>query len=711
MIKRFSSHTFEFQIIIIYILLSLSSFDDLNGDDSMVSAFKSQSITPSPQTCKSPTGNCFCDEICVFKSDCCEDYKDFRQDTKPVDSSTIPKSDCVHSARTFSDVTDLEKHGSWFEAIAHCPLGTSNEIANRCNKSRDLVINFDDASLKHTSNISAKNKHFISLDLAFLTFRIRTEDIRLMAPVISKVNGRVYANLDCAICHDVLSSTVTGDEPMGSVLSQRLDLFNVFVHCRTFHDTDRLCVANSLLPRSWRRPCANKRFLKPQSTQEVFSLSEFKWHEFLVLPQNYIEFDGLNNEGLVKGSKTIRTIESVLDILQLLVCILSAFSLLVLLIVYGKTREFRRRVSNQLLMGLATSMLCLLLIYLTLPLLINQKDNSGSGSCLTVAVLLHYFFLATFAWMSTHGLSLINTFGGLHTCQVCLAYVKFKITRQSSDEDSLRKKYSDTMKSMVIRKNLRDQSISIHKRTIFSTIFAITLPLCFVIPALVLNQVYQPDSCQPEMNGDHYTHDKTYVSREQENNCSETSSLMSNFNPGFCLMKYRKRPWFTVHAAFILWFLVPTTSLLALNSTILLMVGMYIWLLDHNKTVEPLKDESVTSVDSKSTQLPNKSNRNVAKICLHLSITLGAVWIFQLLASLLPQQTILSRVAALVSSGQGAALGFISLTNSTKTRLFPNWSSIFISRRSNSRVNESKSVSSSSRVNTKVGSTSESTIA
>ncbi|CAH8516986.1 unnamed protein product [Schistosoma bovis] len=709
MIKRFSSYTFQFQLII-YILLSLSWFDNLNGDDSTVSVFKSQSITPSPQSCKSPIGDCFCDEMCVINSDCCVDFKNFRQDTKPVDSSTIPKSDCVHSARTFSDVADLEKHGSWFEAIAHCPLGTPSEIANRCSKSRDLVIKFDDASLKHTSNISARNKHFISLDLAFLTFRIRTEDVRLMAPVVSKVNGRVYANLDCAICHDELTSIVTHEEPTGSVLLQRLDLFNVFVHCRTFHDTDRLCVANSMLPRSWRRPCGKKRFLKPQSTQEVFSLSEFKWHEFLVLPQNYIEFDGFSNDDLVKGSKTLRTIESVLDILQLLVCILSAFSLCVLLIVYGKTREFRRRVSNQLLMGLATSMLGLLLIYLTLPLLINQRDNSGSGCCLTVAVLLHYFFLATFAWMLTLGLSLINTFGGIHTCQVCLAYIKFKITRQSTDEDSLKKKYSDTMKSMVIRKNLRDQSTTIHKRTIFSTVFAITLPLLFVIPALVLNQVYQPDSCQPEVNSDNYTHDVTYVGREQGINCSETSSLMSNFNPGFCLMKYRKRPWFTVHAAFILWFLVPTTALLAMNSIILLMVGMYIWLLDHKKTLEPIKDESVASVDSKSTQLPNKSNRNVAKICLHLSITLGAVWIFQLLASLLPQQTILSRIAALVSSGQGAALGFVSLMNSTKTKLFPNWSSVFISRRSRSGGNESKSGSSSSRVNMKVVSTSDSTI-
>ncbi|CAH8486971.1 unnamed protein product [Schistosoma turkestanicum] len=610
--KQLTSFTLQLQLILILLLLLL--FDNLNGEhESLISTFESQSITPSPQTCTSSFGDCFCDEICAMKSDCCDDYKDFRQDTKPVDFSMIPKSDCIHSARTFSDVADLEKHGSWFQAVAHCPPGTPSEIAMRCNKSRDLHINFDDVTLKHTENTSSNERHFISLELAFLMFRIRAEDIRLMAPVISKASGRVYANFDCAVCHHELSSTVTGGEHTGNIIAQRLDLYSVFVHCRTFHDTDRLCVANSQLPRSWRRSCENRRFLKPQSTQEVFSLSEFKWHEFLVLPQNYIDIDAFDSDGLMKRSKTLRAIESVLDILQLLICILSAFSLCVLLIVYGKTREFRRRVSNQLLMGLAISMLGLLLIYLLLPLLSDRRDNSGDETCLTVAVLLHYFFLATFAWMSTLGLSLMNTFGGIQTCRMCLAYLKFKITRQTVDQDSLSKKYSNTMKSMVIRKNLRDQSIFIQRRTIFSTIFATTLPLCFVIPALVLNQVYHSNSCHQEVEGDHYTHEINLVSTEQRVNCSETSSPMAVFSPGFCSLKYRKRPWFTVYAAFVMWFLVPTTSLLVLNSTILLLVGMYIWLLDQNKTLKPLKDESVSSVDSKSTQLPNKNNRNCGK--------------------------------------------------------------------------------------------------
>ncbi|TNN10420.1 hypothetical protein EWB00_005376 [Schistosoma japonicum] len=134
----------------------------------------------------------------------------------------------------------MENQGNWFQAIAHYPTNTLVEIANRCRKSRELLIKFDDATPKHASNISTTRIHFISLDLTPITFRIRTEDIQLMVPVVSKVTGRVYDNFNSSVCH--------GEELTGFTLTQH-HLFNVFVQCRRFHDTDRLCVVNSQLSR------------------------------------------------------------------------------------------------------------------------------------------------------------------------------------------------------------------------------------------------------------------------------------------------------------------------------------------------------------------------------------------------------------------------------------------------------------------------------
>ncbi|CAH8838317.1 unnamed protein product [Trichobilharzia szidati] len=654
-----------------------------------------QSTISDNKTCNASIGSCYCDEMCTMKSDCCDDYQNFIQQKELKNISSMPRHDCIHTARTFADDRDLEKHGGWFMAVAQCPSGTGIELVKRCTKSKDLFIHFDDYTVKDNSNGSKIARKFISLDLTHLTFRIRKEDIRLMAPVVSKVNGRVYANIYCAYCHNELNSVVTGDELMGSTFQERLYMYSVFVHCRTYQDTDRLCVANSQLPPSLRRPCDNRKYLKPKSTQDVFSLSDFKWHQFMVMPQNYLELKS-DDDVPVEDNETLRIIESFLDIMQLLICIFSALSLCVLIIVYSTTRELRRRISNQLVMGLATSMLGLLSVYLTLPLLINQKSHSSQGNCLTIAVLLHYFFIGTFAWMSTLGLSLMNTFGGVQTCHICFIYLKQRLTRSGGNTNSL-----SQMKGMMTRTDMRNQSKPIHRRTLFSMLFAIALPLCFVVPALALNEFYRFNPCHINIDEDHYLYSTFLDSGKQKANCTDTLKQMEYFSPGFCSIESHKRPWFTKHGGFIVWFLTPTTLMLVFNSIVLLLVGMYIWLVNKNKTLKSLSENKPLEKDSKISNTPEKSNRNMMRICLHLSITLGTVWIFQLLASLFPQQPILSRIAGLVSSAQGAALGFVSLMNTKRGKLLFTWTSIFSTGRSAVRSSGAKSGSSSSRSNTK----------
>ncbi|CAH8500262.1 unnamed protein product [Heterobilharzia americana] len=358
-------------------------------------------------------------------------------------------------------------------------------------------------------------------------------------------------------------------------------------------------------------------------------------------------------------------------------------------------KELRCRVSSQLVMGMAVFMLGLLSVYLTLPLLISQKGNSDHGNCLIVAVLLHYFFLGSFSWMSTLGLSLLNTFGGIHICRLCFTYFKLKLTQCGTGPNSVSQMISDSsVNGMMVRTNVRNHSKDIHKRTALSSVFAITLPLCFVVPALILNEIYRYNQCWTGDENDRPSYFTSPGNDKEQQNCTEMSRQMRYYNPGFCFIESGIRPWFTVHGAFILWFFLPTALMLAFNSGVLLLVSTYIWLSNQNKTLKSLSEDTVTSGDSKSAKNYDKYNRNMIRICMHLSITLGIVWIFQLLASLIPHQSIVNRIAGLISSGQGAALGFVSLMNTKRGKSLLNWTSFFHSTRSNVRSSDVKSVSS-----------------
>ncbi|XP_018649921.1 hypothetical protein Smp_176820 [Schistosoma mansoni] len=90
---------------------------------------------------------------------------------------------------------------------------------------------------------------------------------------------------------------------------------------------------------------------------------------------------------------------------------------------------------------LASSILSLLLIYLTLPLIIEHINILNRQLCVMIAFLIHYFFLCSFIWMLTFGINLLNTFGGIHTCLLCCSYIKLKVTKSKEKVDSINHRF------------------------------------------------------------------------------------------------------------------------------------------------------------------------------------------------------------------------------------------------------------------------------
>ncbi|VDQ00297.1 unnamed protein product [Trichobilharzia regenti] len=221
---------------------------------------------------------------------------------------------------------------------------------------------------------------------------------------------------------------------------------------------------------------------------------------------------------------------------------------------------------------------------------------------------------------------------------------------------------------MVIQSAKRSDSSSSKTITLFS-LLAIILPLCLTIPAIVINEIVYPNDCLNEQ----------YVagllnSEVDETICTKSQRILSLLTPGFCPPENCKRTWFTVHHAFIIWFLAPTTLLLAFNCITLIIVGLHIWFLGKND----LNIKSNDRGESEQSDI-HKQNRKMLKICLNLSIILGVVWIFQILTSLLPGVPIIGRIASLVTSGQGAALTFVSVGKRKSKPLMTtcSWTSMF----------------------------------
>ncbi|VDQ02437.1 unnamed protein product, partial [Trichobilharzia regenti] len=389
---------------------SFSSVTEINLEDDYVEAYNQV----ANDTCPSLIARCFCDELCMSKSDCCSDYPLLNKSLLMSDEQhKILETSCIKKVYGINELNTTYEDGivmlEQIHAVAECPLNTPKDLARRCNRSKDIELSFHDITGSGNDWITSSKEHFSVVILDSIPFHIKTSDIRAIAPVVSQKTGRVYANVDCAQCHGELK--MVPGEDFNEHIRKNLKFFTVKFLCHLSETGNRV---------------------RPQS----FFRDHIKWHEFLALPEKYLGFQ-ISTEKNEEENKALKVIESILDILQIIVCIFSALCLCVLLIVYGKTKSLHQRLSNQLIMGLASSILSLLLIYLTLPLVVEQIHISSRYVCVTIAVLIHYFFLCSFTWMSTFGISLMNTFGGIHTCQLCFSYIKLKLTRPRRGTNSV----------------------------------------------------------------------------------------------------------------------------------------------------------------------------------------------------------------------------------------------------------------------------------
>ncbi|XP_071810522.1 uncharacterized protein [Asterias amurensis] len=90
-----------------------------------------------------------------------------------------------------------------------------------------------------------------------------------------------------------------------------------------------------------------------------------------------------------------------LDIISKIGCGVSIIALLLTLVVYLAIRSLRGKLPGRILICLSLSLLCLYTIFL-----IGIEQTATRAGCILVAVLIHYFTLASLAWMAVEATNL-----------------------------------------------------------------------------------------------------------------------------------------------------------------------------------------------------------------------------------------------------------------------------------------------------------------
>ncbi|THD23214.1 hypothetical protein D915_006059 [Fasciola hepatica] len=601
--------------------------------------------------CQENQTNCFCDAQCHQVGDCCQPTANIQIYTAdPVSYS------CVHSIRTFADDDELENYGHWFQAVATCPETSPVELIEYCERATVRKMPFLDVPRRGYSRRTDDANQLISIHLSSSSFRIRKSDVRSMSPVVSTITGRVYANIDCAYCHGELlmprlTNITESRESMKSVQT-----FPVQIRCRTYSVGDRLCYANTHLPSTFKRPCGNASFQFAESprSQHVFSVTSFKWHEFLVLPDFTLNMGDKGNDPYNFFGELDEKTEFILDISQLVLCILSVIALFLLIVLYTLVDELRTHASGQLTIGLSLAMLGLLstfLCSLLLPYLLQSgpgTDRINHGICMTFATLMHYFFLASFLWTAAFGVALLRTFGGVN---ITWTMVKNAFTTCCCRRDNVR---TNLLHDTILR-HPRTQRSRGFKSFLRLTIVPALSPLLLVIPAGTINEIYFMDECsQPGLS----TASASY---------EQCTGVLRSIQPGFCPLNDPNRVWFTGRLASLVWFLIPTAILLGFSCLISAAVGVQIWKMSKMPQFQGVSRTERSTFQSGTRPLANDSRRKklvtFTRICAHLSVILGTVWIVQLLVNLIPGLPLLYYVTGLLSTGQGLLIALLSFSN------------------------------------------------
>ncbi|VDP25937.1 unnamed protein product [Schistosoma margrebowiei] len=398
----------------------------------------------------------------------CPDYPLYN-DSLNNNDNIIPTTCIKKSHYVIDNSYSLDEYEDFTEeiyAITNCPLNTSKTLTSKCNQAKYIKIKFIDLSNINKINWNLiKNQYISGIISNNILFHFKLSDIRAIAPVISLKTNRIYANIDCAQCHGEFK--IIPGMNFNDYLKKYIKFYTVKIRCHLINNQYRICLLDTILPPSYTRSCSS--LLRTNITPLSIMNKRIKWHEFVALPSKYLGFNlnltnnnnnnNDNNNNNNDQSTILKFIESIFDILQLIITILSAICLCILLIIYSKTKSIYQKLSNQLIMGLSLSILCLLLIYLTLSLIIEQLNIFNRQYCVLIAFLIHYFFLCSFIWMLIFGMNLLNTFGGIHTCLLCITYIKLKITKSKETINSINHQFiSNAMHWLAMESRMRVSS-------------------------------------------------------------------------------------------------------------------------------------------------------------------------------------------------------------------------------------------------------------
>ncbi|GFU45468.1 adhesion G-protein coupled receptor G6 [Nephila pilipes] len=110
------------------------------------------------------------------------------------------------------------------------------------------------------------------------------------------------------------------------------------------------------------------------------------------------------------GSKIHKFHEDILSTITYIGCSLSIFGLGMVILTFIMFRKWRKDPKHKMLFHLSLALICFLLFFL-----FGIKKKEPKYGCITIAVLLHYFMLASFAWMLVEAfmqyLSLVKVIG------------------------------------------------------------------------------------------------------------------------------------------------------------------------------------------------------------------------------------------------------------------------------------------------------------
>ncbi|VDM01808.1 unnamed protein product [Schistocephalus solidus] len=313
---------------------------------------------------------------------------------KEHNSSFPAYTKCIGSVRGILRAAGLHL-GQRYEAIAECPLGTHDELANKC---RTDQIEFAPNEEKETKLIELESDLLQQLQTSGKPRFVRYHKLAIqkVSPVVYNPTGMVFANIFCAQCH---LPYIRGNQRLNANFSaitkqllcdREIDKIQCFVYAELGEKVPR-CEKDTPGPRMM-----------------------FSWDSILQLPDDI--FGGDEEEA--EEQKTLS--DKLFDILQWICCVFSLTALSLAIAVFSCSSRLRRPLPGKMLVALCCTLLGAIIAFLLasgLMELVPQIGQTARPLCVLFAVLLQTFLLASFAWMALFAVELLRTFGLARACR------------------------------------------------------------------------------------------------------------------------------------------------------------------------------------------------------------------------------------------------------------------------------------------------------